>query len=130
MSMSRSPIARSVATVARPPFTEQRLRPPASAVRRTSSSPSSTGASASSPSSPESSGAELEQPGDGRASLGAQPVGAGSRAEQQLERGENERLADAGGAGDHVEAGGQIEVGLADQREVADLEAREHRRLR
>ena len=57
----------------------------------------------------------------------AHQPGVGARAQRQPERVEQDRLARAGFAGEHAEAGFEVEVERVDQHHVADDELPQHR---
>jgi len=70
---------------------------------------------------------ELEQSLDDCFFLaGADHVGRCARAEQQPERVQDDRFAGAGFAGQHVEAGAELEIGFLDDCEVAYVQFEQH----
>jgi hypothetical protein len=58
--------------------------------------------------------------------VGAHPGGVGPAAEQQVQTGDDHRLAGSGLAGDHGQPGAQVEGGVVDHAETADAHLLEH----
>ena len=56
----------------------------------------------------------------------AEQVGGTFQAEQDVDGPDDQGLAGAGGAGEAVEAGGQLDVSLRDHREIADVQFAKH----
>ena len=109
------------------PLTHARERPSAETSRRTTTRPSSTSRPSASTWRAGAGVEALERALDDRL-RGAGPDAAarGPLAEQQREGVDEHRLAGAGLAGEHVEAGAEVERHVGDGGEVADAELGEH----
>ena len=105
------------------PFTQARERPSAETSRRTTTRPSSTSSPSSSIRRRAAGVDALERALDDRLGRAGPHAAAGRPlAQQQRERVHQHRLAGAGLAGEHVEAGAELEGDIGDGGEIADPE--------
>ena len=126
MSTSCSPASRSWPTVAGLPLIHARLLPCASMLRRSSrvSPPLSKPASSSQPAS--AGGVSNSAVTSARGAAFAHHAGVAAAAQRQLQRIDQDRLARAGLAGQHREAGAAFHLELADDDHVPERQAAQH----